>query len=341
MLSLYWPAIPYGKEAWGFLSGSVFSAILFTYSSVISWGKTIVDIFVTSSTFPDRKLANTIVTSIFFCIGIYGGMQAYHLAVRWKWIWTYGAIVLFLMYLRGIEIVYFFVFIGVLTCIAAIAVWIYKKTSRSISYRRQRYRIGWSVMAALCCVAGVALISLEAGYWNPPDLSTDSKGIQTILTLPSGSSTSNQEIESYIIQYTNEERQNYGIIALIPHSCLTNIARAHSEDMADNHFFSHVNLRGQDPTQRGSVKGCPTSKPMGGGVTKIGIGENIGKMATGNVIGIGYVADNSQSIARAQVNSWMNSPGHRQNILDPSYSHIGVGTAKDSSGYYISTQDFW
>jgi uncharacterized protein YkwD len=76
-------------------------------------------------------------------------------------------------------------------------------------------------------------------------------------------------------------------------------------------------------------------------MTQVGIAENIGKMPTGNVIGQGYVSDAPQSLARAQVDSWMGSPGHRANILNPTYSYIGVGTVKDSYGYYLSTQDYW
>jgi uncharacterized protein YkwD len=124
-------------------------------------------------------------------------------------------------------------------------------------------------------------------------------------------------------------------------TCLAEIARSHSEDMAVNGYFSHDNLRGQDPSARASSHGCPTQKSMGGGMTQVGIAENIGKMPTGNVVGHGYVSDTPQSVARAQVDSWMGSSGHRANILNPTYSYIGVGTVKDGYGYYISTQDFW
>jgi uncharacterized protein YkwD len=166
--------------------------------------------------------------------------------------------------------------------------------------------------------------------------------IKTLTTNAPGSSEGiTQEVESYIFQYTNEERQINGISALIVNSCLAEIARTHSEDMASNNYFSHVNLKGQDPSARASIRGCPIQKPLGGGMTQIGIAENIDKMPTGNVVGYGYILDTSQSVARAQIDSWMNSPGHRANILNPTYSYIGVGTAKDAYGYYISTQDFW
>ncbi len=160
-------------------------------------------------------------------------------------------------------------------------------------------------------------------------------------TIPVPQQSAMGEIESAILRYTNAERTAAGVPVLAEDSCMNGVARAHSEDMASGGYFSHVNLQGQDPSSRASAHGCPTMKPVAGGSTRVGIGENIGKMPTGNVVGIGYVRDTPEDVARAQVDSWMSSPGHRGNILDPSYSRLGVGTARDSSGYYISTQDFW
>ena len=104
--------------------------------------------------------------------------------------------------------------------------------------------------------------------------------------------------------------------------------------------FSHTNLDGDGPSERANRYGYDTHKELGGGWYTEGIGENIGKMPTGNVEGRGYVANDPDSIAKAQVDSWMNSQGHRENLLDPEYDRIGIGVAYDGL-YYISTQDFW
>ena len=109
--------------------------------------------------------------------------------------------------------------------------------------------------------------------------------------------------------------------------------------MAQNNFFSHTNLNGEDPTDRARRHGFNVRKSIGGGYTMVGIAENIGMMPTGNVIGIGYVSDNPDSIATAQIQSWMGSLGHRANILGSKYDRLGVGVAYDGSNY-ISTQDF-
>jgi uncharacterized protein YkwD len=110
--------------------------------------------------------------------------------------------------------------------------------------------------------------------------------------------------------------------------------------MAQNGFFSHTNPAGEDPTARAERHDYPTRKPLGGGAYQVGIAENIAKMPTGNVVGVGYVAPDAESVAQALVQSWMDSPGHRQNILSDKPDRIGVGVAYDGT-YYLATQNFW
>lgn len=147
------------------------------------------------------------------------------------------------------------------------------------------------------------------------------------------------EIESSILEKTNNERQELSLPSLTYDSSLSAIAREHSQDMADNGFFSHTNLEGEDPTDRAKRNGYNTEKIMPDGSIMIGIGENIGKMPTGNVLGVGWVSKEADSIATAQVQSWMDSPGHRQNILNSDYDKIGIGVAYDGT-YYFCTQNF-
>ena len=158
---------------------------------------------------------------------------------------------------------------------------------------------------------------------------------------PSSSSVNTKEIEKAIYRLTNNERKNAGLSALEWNEMLAVIAREHSIDMAKNGFFSHINLRGEGPNERAAHYGYPIEKTRPNeGVYMIGIAENIGEMPTGDVIGIGYVQRGPDSIAEAQVKSWMGSFGHRSNILNSEYDVIGVGVAYDGSLYYISTQNF-
>ena len=165
-------------------------------------------------------------------------------------------------------------------------------------------------------------------YWLPeilqpePKLSGKTKGV-----------------ERFIGIYTNQERTSRNMPELRVDEELATIAREHSIDMVDRSFFSHDNPSGEDPTERANRNRYASTKELGSGYFMTGIAENIGKMPTGNVEGIGYVADTPESIAKAHVDSWMESPGHRQNILDPRYDTLGVGVAFDGQ-FYVATQNF-
>jgi len=150
----------------------------------------------------------------------------------------------------------------------------------------------------------------------------------------------NSLIEQYILDYTNIERSSYGLDELILDSKLSQISQAHSDDMVENDYFSHVNLDGETPTDRAIAADYNVVKYLGDGYYATGIGENIAKMPTGNVIGIGYVSDDAESIAKAIVDAWMDSDGHRANILNSQYTNMGIGVAFDGT-YYIATQNFY
>jgi uncharacterized protein YkwD len=150
----------------------------------------------------------------------------------------------------------------------------------------------------------------------------------------------NAQIEQYIFEYTNMERSSYGLEALVLDSALSQISQDHSDDMAENDYFSHINLDGETPTDRAIAADYNVVKYLGDGYYSTGIGENIAKMPTGNVIGIGYVSDDAESIAKAIVDAWMDSDGHRANILNSQYTNIGIGVAFDGT-YYIATQNFY
>jgi uncharacterized protein YkwD len=95
---------------------------------------------------------------------------------------------------------------------------------------------------------------------------------------------------------------------------LRDVARAHSVDMGENNFFDHTNLDGLTPFDRMEAAGFNGGYPWG---------ENI---AAG------------QRSAQEVVTTWMNSPGHCSNIMDPEFGAIGIGYTVVSSSQY---QHFW
>lgn len=103
-----------------------------------------------------------------------------------------------------------------------------------------------------------------------------------------------------ILLLVNTERSKQGLKELTLSQNLTNIATMKSKDMADKNYFSHTS-----PTY-----GTPFQMLQDFGVTYRAAGENI---AAG------------QKTAQEVMNSWMNSSGHRANILNASYTELGVG----------------
>jgi uncharacterized YkwD family protein len=120
--------------------------------------------------------------------------------------------------------------------------------------------------------------------------------------------------ESRILQLVNAERAKAGAKALSSSSDCTKLARMKSQDMVDNNYFSH-----QSPTY-----GSPFDMLKSNNVSYMYAGENIAM---------------NQS-AEAAFKAWMNSEGHRKNILNPNFTELGVGIAPKGNGSYIYTQLF-
>ncbi|MFJ9245567.1 CAP domain-containing protein [Streptomyces sp. NPDC101776] len=105
-----------------------------------------------------------------------------------------------------------------------------------------------------------------------------------------------------VVESTNAERARAGLRALAVDPLLAAAAQAHSTDMVARAFYSHTSPDGSQPWDRAAAAGSRRRT----------IGENI--------------ACGQRSPAQV-VEGWMNSPGHRANILKPDFTHIGIGFA--------------
>ena len=108
------------------------------------------------------------------------------------------------------------------------------------------------------------------------------------------------EFERQVVQLTNAERAKAGLAPLQIDEELSRVAREKSRDMAVNRYFSHTS-----PTY-----GSPFDMMRSYGINYRAAGENIAK---------------GQRSPQEVVNAWMNSQGHRENIMSPNFTHIGVG----------------
>ena len=151
-------------------------------------------------------------------------------------------------------------------------------------------------------------------------------------------------LEKQIHELINQQRRNNRLSALSYDSSLADIARKHSTDMAQNNYFSHYTLQGMSPTDRGNQAGYSCYKNYGSYYTS-GIAENIMQNNLYDSVtyynGIPRYDWNSQDeIAQSTVSGWMNSPGHRQNILTSTYDKEGIGVAIASDDKVYVTEDF-
>jgi len=118
-----------------------------------------------------------------------------------------------------------------------------------------------------------------------------------------------------VLDLVNKERAKAGVSQLSLDDKLSNVATIKSQDMIDKNYFDHTS-----PTY-----GSPYEMMKQFGISYTIAGENI---AAG------------QSTPQQVMNDWMNSSGHRGNILNSSYTKLGVGIAKDANGKLYWTQMF-
>lgn len=133
---------------------------------------------------------------------------------------------------------------------------------------------------------------------SKPDTTPDTDNKPGTDTTPDSGSVSS--LERQVVALVNQERAAYGLSPLTLSADLSDGARLKSQDMRDNRYFDH-----NSPTY-----GTPFEMMRSLGITYRAAAENIA---------MGY------RTAEAVVNGWMNSPGHRANILSDKYTEIGVG----------------
>ncbi|MCK1999942.1 CAP domain-containing protein [[Brevibacterium] frigoritolerans] len=151
------------------------------------------------------------------------------------------------------------------------------------------------------------LIKANPQVSNPNDIRVGQK-----LTIPTNQ---NQSLENQVVTLVNKERAKVGLPALKSDWELARVAKFKSEDMRDKKYFNH-----NSPTY-----GTPFEMMKSFGINYKTAGENI---AAG------------QTTADEVMKSWMNSPGHKANILSKNFTYIGVGYAKGGSYGHYWTQQF-
>jgi len=128
-----------------------------------------------------------------------------------------------------------------------------------------------------------------------------------VLNIPTLNSTVT-DYEAEVVRLVNVERGKHGLAPLSHDWQLSRVARYKSQDMKDNSYFSHTS-----PTY-----GSPFQMMKSFGISYRSAGENIAR---------------GQRTPAAVVSAWMGSAGHRANILNSGFTHIGVG--------YVASGNYW
>jgi uncharacterized protein YkwD len=154
----------------------------------------------------------------------------------------------------------------------------------------------------------------QAGSSTPLDPNaglTQTRVARSSAPTSSNSDSGFSTFEQQVIDLTNQERAKQGLAPLKMDSRLNDSAEKHSQDMAAQNYFSHQGKNGSQPWDRMEDSGY----------------GNFARAAENIALG--------QTSAQQVVSDWMNSPGHRRNILDPNLKDLGVGYF---NGYW--TQNF-
>lgn len=152
-----------------------------------------------------------------------------------------------------------------------------------------------------------------------------------------------------VLQYTNAERIKAGLKPLRLNESLSKFAQGYTDEMLEKEYYhkDHTDFEGRNLRERAEEGKLPLEK---------GLAENLGATVTSHLNGpYTYgpeMAEEDQELrdmpiedAKKRVQEWMNSSGHRSNILNPNNTEIGIGVSfyqrGSAYGYYLCVQDFW
>lgn len=143
-------------------------------------------------------------------------------------------------------------------------------------------------------------------------------------------------ISQELFYLTNNARVEYDRKMLKRDPILTKAALYHSRDMAKNHYCDHINLKGEDPTDRVIRLGFDVNAGY-----YCGVGENCNQISIGKVKGSGFIPNTEKGIALGLMKNWRKSEEHWKNIIKWDYTQIGIGVATTNNKTYFATQVFY
>jgi len=152
------------------------------------------------------------------------------------------------------------------------------------------------------------------------------------------------KLERNIHDLINRERRKHGLSPLAWNDTLSSIARKHSQDMSMRNYFSHDTPEGYDLSYRNRQAGYSCAVHGQGNIYYMGAENIFQNNLYDRVVFMDGVAhydwNNGGKIAESTVHGWMNSQGHRKNILTPHWKSEGIGVAISPDDKVYITQNF-
>jgi uncharacterized protein YkwD len=139
----------------------------------------------------------------------------------------------------------------------------------------------------------------------------------------------NKIVESLLFKLTNIEREKKGLKKLLFDRRLRIAARKHSNDMLNRNYLSH--------SSGDEISKTPLHRTYNSGLPVLVVGENVAENK-GDKVQV-LLERNPDSLARIIMDEWMDSPPHKKNILNPDFTHLGVGSISYKNTHKV-TQNF-
>lgn len=152
-----------------------------------------------------------------------------------------------------------------------------------------------------------------------PTTPAESDAVDLVQKELSEQSIAPSRLEEAILAKVNRVRLEQGVAALRGSAPLCRAARGHSEYMVSTNFFSHLDKNGKDVVDRLEAQGMTEFRSAG---------ENI------------YMGRNIADLVTSVIQEWLQSPGHKKNLLSPRYQETGIGVAAGDNGTVYVTQVF-
>ncbi len=192
-----------------------------------------------------------------------------------------------------------------------------KTTAKTRNYSALQSKIE-AMLSNFGLSANTPTINNTATKPTTSNATTNTTAAKPTTSTPTTSTSTNGDYSAFqkkVLELVNVERSKNGLKPLTMNANLSKTATLKSQDMAKLNYFSHTS-----PTY-----GSPFDMMKKYGISYRTAGENIAM---------------GQTTPEQVMQGWMNSPGHRANILNSSFTQLGVGVAKNSNGQLYWTQQF-